>query len=347
MAGGIFKAGVSEIRPGVYINMKSGRQVVYAGNNSGVVVLPLIGHTYGPKGFIEISCVDPSASKPLLGYDVEDNAGAMLFVREALKNAFTVFAYNLCEGTKATATVSGVTVTAKYGGTRGNDLKVVFKANVADQTAFDCYVYLANSLVEKFTAVKTIDDLKAEKSEYIDFSGEGDITSENAGTNLAGGTNGTSKNGDFTEFLDECEQIVFDTIAFPISDTSLKTAAITKIKYLNDDMGKYVIGVVANQAADNYNVINVTNGVVLEDGTEVSAIAATAYVAGARAKAGYKNSLTGAEYDGAVSIINKKSHEEAKISLKNGEFFFTFDDTGAVCCESDINSLVTIGLCYL
>lgn len=69
------------------------------------------------------------------------------------------------------------------------------------------------------------------------------------------------------------------------------------IKRLRDGQGQKVQGVTANYAGDYEGIINVTEGVLLEDGTEVTPDKATAWVAGASAGATFNQSLTFVEYE--------------------------------------------------
>ncbi|BBP90934.1 hypothetical protein BsIDN1_45520 [Bacillus safensis] len=77
------------------------------------------------------------------------------------------------------------------------------------------------------------------------------------------------------------------------------------IKRLRDDQGRKVQGVLANYSADHEGIINVTSGVVLEDGTEITPAKATAWVAGASAGANFNQSLTFVEYEGAVDTLER------------------------------------------
>ena len=55
MAGGKFDKLVGKTRPGTYINFESTRNDTLGNSGRGIVLIPLIGHNYGPsKEFITI-----------------------------------------------------------------------------------------------------------------------------------------------------------------------------------------------------------------------------------------------------------------------------------------------------
>lgn len=133
MAGGRFDKRTGKTRPGTYINFESSVTELIQSSDRGVVVLPLIGHDYGPEGeFITIDNGSPDEHYNKLGYSVYDAGNQfMLMIREALKLAKSVIVYMPKTGTKATGTGGGLTGTAKYGGTRGNQFSFSVASNAA------------------------------------------------------------------------------------------------------------------------------------------------------------------------------------------------------------------------
>lgn len=132
-------------------------------------------------------------------------------------------------------------------------------------------------------------------------------------------------------------------MCFPVTETTLQTVCIAKIKMLRNSVGKYVQAVLPNCKADFEGIINVTNSVILDDGTEdgqqLTVAQACAWVAGATAGASKTQSNTYVEYTGAIDIVGVKSNEEAIEAIKNGEFFFSRSDEDKIVVEYDINSL--------
>ena len=261
----------------------------------------------------------------------------MLLIHEAFKNAQTVIVYVVKSGTKASGTGGGLKASAKYGGTRGNDLSFSVTANPV--SGFDITVFLGTSAVEEFTGITSVEELA--DSEYIVFSAaESGSIEAAAGVKLSGGTDGTASNSDVTEFLDAAESVNFNTLAFPSTDESLLAACCTKIRYLRENTGRGVKAVVADYKADYEGIINVTNSVVV-GGKALTNAQATAWVAGADAGAGSTQSNTYRIYEGAEAVSGAKTHEQAVEAIKNGEFFFSYSENGNVVVEYDINSLTT------
>lgn len=344
MAGGTFDPLVGKVRPGTYINFQSTRQDVIPISERGVVLLPLVRHNYGPaEEFFSITMEDPDAAFYKLGYSIYDDSpnNQMLLIREAFKRARKVILYIPKAGTKAGATFNGITATARYGGTRGNDLKFVIIENPVG--GYDVEVYLSSEITSKYEGITSVEELIAKNDGFIEFSGSGTL-SATAGVNLTGGTDAEVTNSDISRFLDAAESEKWNTMAFPIEEATLKTALKSKITYMRESVGKYVKAVAPNFRADYDGIINVTNSVVLNGETNLTVSEATAWVAGADAGASYVQSNTYAKYDGATAIIGVKNHEAAVAALKNGEYFFSYSEEGDVIVEQDINSFTSFTL---
>lgn len=347
MAGGTFDKLVGKVRPGTYINFVSTKHDTVGANERGIVVIPLTNHNYGPVGeYIRLECGAPDAQREKLGYSIydDDTNRQMLLIREAFKKAATVYVYrvNGSDGETATATAGSettVTATAKYPGSRGNDLSFTVVKNPVD--GFDVQVHLAGSKVAEYEGLKSVEDLTAQNCPYITFSGTGNLEAI-AGTNLQSGSDGEPvKNEDVTKFLDSIEGIHFNTLCLPITTEELQASAKTKIKYMRENIGRGVQVVMPNTKSGDYEgVINVTNAVALGD-NELSEAEACAWVSAATAAAGNTVSNTYAEYEGATAVVKPKSHEEAVNAIDKGEFFFSVSEAGAVVAEYDINTLVT------
>lgn len=342
MAGGKFEKAVGKVRPGTYINFESTKTNTVGAGERGTVVIPLIGHPYGPAGeFITLTKSAPDAEISKLGFSVYDDNANMLLIREAFKNAATVVVYITKAGTKATGTGGGLTATARYGGTRGNAIAYSIVTNPVN--GFDITIAVAGETVSVYEGIASIDDAVAINDEWLVFAkatDEAELAAV-AGVTLVGGTDATAANADVTAFLDAIERVNFNVLCFPATDEALKAAAKSKIKYLREGVGKTVVGVVSDYAADYEGIINVTNSVKI-DGVELTNAQATAWVAGATAGATYTESLTYRGYEGAEAIVGTKTHEQAVAAIQNGEFFFSYSEEGKVVVEYDINSLVNI-----
>ncbi len=201
MAGGKFDKLVGKTRPGTYINFESTRNDTLGNSGRGIVLIPLIGHNYGPsKEFITIYNSSPDAQYAKLGYSVydKDPNNQMLMIREALKNASSVIVYNVSSGERATGTGGGINARAKYGGTRGNALSYSVSANPVK--GFDVKVYIDGMVLSGYEGIEDITELTERNDAYIDFTGDGELEAV-AGVTLTGGTDVTAVNSDISKFL--------------------------------------------------------------------------------------------------------------------------------------------------
>lgn len=260
---------------------------------------------------------------------------------EEVYSATVAYPASAAAGRAASGSTNTLTAVAKYGGSRGNQLTVTVDANPLG--GYDVLIHLAGDKVVEYEGLKTVEELIALDNPYITFSDEGDL-GEAAGTTLTGGTDEAATNMDITDFIDAWESVKFNTVCFPFDGEeakNVKQAALTKIKYMRDSMGKGVQVVMPNAPGMDYEgVINVTNSVSL-DGDDLTTEEACAWVAGATAGASNTESLTYNQYAGATAVVNPKSNEEAIAAINAGEFFFSVNENDEVVVEYDINSLVT------
>ncbi|MEI7027902.1 phage tail sheath family protein [Paenibacillus sp. y28] len=333
MAGGTWNT-TNKVRPGVYINFVSEAKAVGSVSDRGIVslALPL---SWGPAKQV-ITAEAGADTTSLLGYSVTD--ARLLLVREALKRAKTLLLYRLNSGVKAAATMGDLTVTAKHGGVRGNDITLVVQVNVDDADLFDVKTFVSGEEKDAQT-VAGIADLQA--NDWVVFGGTGDL-SASAGTPLTGGADGTVSNQDYVDYLAAVELHDFQTVALPSTDSSLKALYASFVRRLREEEGKKVQAVLENYPlADYEGIISVKNGVVLNDGTVLSAAQATAWVAGATAGAGLNESLTYQVYDDASDVGTRYTNSQIEAALRGGEFVFTPGKDGPVV-EQDINTLTSI-----
>ncbi|CAL8900143.1 phage tail sheath family protein [Bacillus pumilus] len=336
MNGGTFTPGTEKKRPGIYFNFKTTAQQRITLGDRGTVALPITMSWGEPKTFISISGIEDLNKK--VGLNIDDKS--LLLFREAKKKAQTVLLYRLNEGEPAKAQISeNFNVLANYGGQKGNEVTIQVTENVLDSSKRDVVTYVGTDIVDK-QVVTDVKELKQNK--YVSFSGEGEVTIT-AGVTLSGGKNGVPSVADYTAFLEKAETEYFDVIALPNNTSEqLKATFVAFVKRLRDDQGRKVQGVLPNYAADHEGIINVTSGVMLEDGTEITPAKATAWVAGASAGANFNQSLTFVEYEGAVDTLERLDNDQVEYCLSQGEFLFTFDARDrSVSVEKDINSLTS------
>lgn len=324
---------MNKVRPGVYINFRSAPAPVGALGERGVVTMALA-LPWGPaKQVNEIEAGQDV--RHVLGYDI--TAPEVLPVREALKRARTLLLYRLNTGTKATGTEGGLTVTAAHGGSRGNDITIVSQPNVDDEALFDVRTLVDGREVDAQT-VDTIEELQP--NGWVTWGGSG-APPVTAGLRLTGGSDGTVTNGDHSDYLAEIEKWEFNTMALVSQDPTLKALYEAFVKRLRDGEGRKIQVVCETYAGGDYEgIVKIRNGVILADGTALTAAQATAWFAGATAGAAVNQSLTYQAYDGAVDANPRLTHTETVAALKAGEIVFTHSG-GRAIVEQDINSFVS------
>jgi hypothetical protein len=335
MAGGTWTR-QNKVRPGAYINFKSKSRTPVTIGERGIVTMPLI-LPFGPEK--QILEIDASTNLfDLMGFYSTDSE--VFLIGEALKRAKTLLLYRLNDGQKAAAVIGELTVEAKYGGTKGNGIKIVIQNNIDDETAFDVITLMGSSEIDKQTGVKTIADLVS--NPLVVFKGEGTSTlTTTAGIPLENGTDAAVTNQNYIEYLAAVELYEFNTMGMPTKDGSIKSVAASFIKRLREQEGRKVQVVLEKYPeADYEGVISVKNGVKLSDGTIISSDKAVAFVAGATAGANINESNTYSHYDGAVDVDIRYTDGEIKAALLNGEIVFTIINQKVVI-EQDINTLKT------
>lgn len=153
---------------------------------------------------------------------------------------------------------------------------------------------------------------------------------------------------DVNEALAALKTVQLNTLCYPYDDTTPatveanKAAIATWIAAMRDDEGVKCQAVLANYDADSEGIINVVQGIMLSDGTSLTAAQVTAWVAGATAGASITTSNTGMKYVGAVDVVNRMTKSEMESAVGDGEFIFKVDSAQNVTVVYDINSLTSV-----
>jgi hypothetical protein len=268
----------------------------------------------------------------IFGYDYSH--AKVKNLRELFKNARTVFCYRLNSGVKAAVTAGNLTITAKYSGVRGNDIRVVISKNVDDATVYEVTTLIGSAKIET-QMVKTVENLV--NNDYITFTGTGALA-ESAGLILSGGTNKASVEGaDYQAFLDKVESYSFNTLGCPSTIGSITDLFVQFTKRMRDDNGIKFQTVVYKTAADYEGVISVENKVLDAGVNETSLIY---WVAGASAACAVNKSNTNRRYDGEYSIDVNYKQSQLEQGIKAGKFMF--HKVGAeVHVLDDVNTYVS------
>lgn len=327
----------NKVSPGTYINFKSAARTTGSVGERGVAAFPAP-LPWGPSGVIKLEADSflQNALK-LLGFHATDER--IRHIQAAMTHASQVLIYRLGakDAAKATASIGNLTATAKYGGTRGNDLQIVVQASVDTPEAYEVRTLLEEEEVD----TQTVSSAEALVSnDFVTFAGSGDFT-ETAGTMLAGGQEGTGDNGDWTDALAALEAEEFDVLGLPTDDAALKQLAVAYTKRLREQEGKKIVTVLYNYPqADYEGVISLKNSVITADGLTVEPIYLLWEIAAMEAGAAVNESLTYTEIPNAVDVTPKYTYSETIKALQNGELVLTASN-GKVQIQQDINTLTT------
>jgi hypothetical protein len=157
---------------------------------------------------------------------------------------------------------------------------------------------------------------------------------------------GASHDGeDVEDALEVLQTETFNVLCYPYDgagSATIKAAIKTWVESMRNDEGVKIQAVLANYDADSEAIINVTQGVKLADGTELTAAQATAWVAGITAGANINQSNTGRKYVGAIDVVPRMTKTEMETAIEDGEFIFKVDTAQNVTAVYDINSLTTV-----
>ena len=340
MAGGTWTS-QNKKRPGVYIRFRSTQDVGLTVGQRGVVTIcePL---SWGPVA--QVMEITPEMDvTPYTGYSISSPKNR--FLQEIFKGSnrtappsrLLLYRPAAASADEATATVSPLTVTARYPGARGNDISIAITELSSPADTFVVQTIVDGNAVDSQT-VQTADDLVA--NEWVVFSGTGALTAT-AGTPLTGGADGTVAATDYSTYLSAIEPYPFDIMIYDGTDSTVQSAMIAFVQRIAEEAGQYSQLVASGLTSpDSRYVINVESGVTLEDGTALTAAQTTWWVGGAQAGALYNQSLTYAQYPGAVSVSPLLTNTQYVQALEDGEFVLLADN-GVVKVEQDINSLTT------
>lgn len=198
--------------PGAYYQFRASGNTVSMGAR-GIAALPLE-LPWGPENQIYSLAAGDFNQLALkdLGYD--PTASELLLVREALKRAKTLLIYRVNSGgAKAAVTVGGLSVTARYGGTRGNALKAAVLANADNSANVDVVTYLDGTEMDRQTVAKSGGAAGLKANDYVTFSTPATLTAA-AAASLTGGTNGTVNGSAYTAWMNALEVEDFNVLGY-------------------------------------------------------------------------------------------------------------------------------------
>lgn len=301
--------------PKAYINFESREDVIIPLEDNTIAAVMVSG-AWGEIG--AFTQVDGTTDfRKTFGKPIDE----LIEIREALKGTGKVLAYNGVNdtGAKATKTEDEVVVTAKYKGTAGNHIHVLFKKQV--DIGMEVQTVFFGKTVDK----QVVPQLPFENN-YVSITGT--LPTEDKTVLLEGGTDGQTTNAEVENFLNGLDTQDFRVLALGTDQASTKALVVAKIKQWRDE-GRSVGAVVNEYAeADNEAVVSVGNGVTLSDGTKLSAKQCVYFVAGQYAGARL-DSNTYQAYPGAIDC-ERKNEDETKKLINKGHLIFAYKNEKVV-----------------
>lgn len=325
----------------MYINFKTNQSARLTVGERGVVAIcePM---SWGPVG--QIMTVEAGAdTTPFCGYSLTE-PGAR-FLNEIFKGTnrtnpprqVLLYRPSASSSAQAQATLGALTAKALYPGVRGNDISIIVTALTEPESSFQVDTLVSGTVVDTQVAAQ-VSDLVA--NAWVEFSGTGALTA-NSGQALSGGVDGTVQATAYSTFLTALEPYKFDVLIYDGEDTTVMSAYQSFVERMLNDNGQWCQMVAAEMAAPNsYSVINNEQGVVLNDGTTLTPQQACWWLGGASAGASYNESLTYAQYPGAVDVSPRMTNSQYAEAVQAGQVCLMAED-GMVKMVQDINSLVT------
>ena len=304
LGGGTFVT-QNKILPGAYINFVSLASASATLSDRGTVTMPLMLDWGNESGVFEVTNGDfQKSTMKLFGYAYTDDK--MKGLRDLFKKAKTLYAYRLNGGGKK---ASNTFATAKYSGTRGNDLKIVIQKNADNDSLFDVSTYMGLSKVD----AQTVDKVSAlTDNDYVSFKKDATLA-VTASTPLTGGENGAGTSDAYQTYLDKIEPYAFNSMGVVTTDKATKGLFASFNKRMRDE-------------------------VVLDDGADEASL--VYWVTGAAGGCEVNKSNQNVIYDGEFTPDLNYTQAELEKAIKAGEFTF-HNVNGVPRVLDDINTMVS------
>lgn len=327
--GGTFLS-YNKVIPGAYINFVSAAKATVNVSDRGFAAIAME-LDWGVEGDIfKVENGDfQTDTLKLFGYDYTHEK--MKPLRDLFMKAQTVYMYRLNGGgVKA----SNDYATAKYSGTRGNDITIIVQNNIDEPDKKDVTTMIGEIKVDIQTVTTSAELIS---NDYVEFK-TSELT-ETAGAKLTGGSNLSSVTGtQHQAFLDLLESYSFNVLGCTSTDDIIKKLYVQWTKRMRDEIGVKLQCVIYRVAADYEGAINLQNKVV-DSGAPENAL--VYWLTGAEASCAVNATLTNTKYDGEYTIDTKFTQSELAAGIKAGQLLF-HNNAGEPYVLTDINSLTTI-----
>lgn len=319
LGGGTFVS-QNKVLPGTYINVVSAASDKNE-NSRGIATMPLE-LDWGPDNEVfRVAAEDfEESSLKLFGYKY--NHDELKYVREIFKHAYVAYFYKINVGG---SNASNTYAQAKYAGKRGNDIKIIVKKNVDDDTKYNVETIMDSTVVDSQvvgSATELIDN------DFVEFKKDATLE-ETAGVPLSGGDNGTSSGASHKAYMDAMESYQFNIMGVMTKEADVKKVYTEYTKRMRNDLGIKFQCVLYDCPADDEGIINVKNGVEV-----------IPWVTGAQAQCELNRSCTNMLYDGELEVEASYTQAQLETAINSGEFVLHRCGQN-IRVLTDINSLVS------
>lgn len=322
--------------PGSYINFISVGSASSELSERGLVAMGLT-LDWGVDGEIMTITTEDlqKNSMKLFGYEYTNEK--LKGIRDLFRNARILYAYKLNSNSSG-GKAGNKFATAKYAGTRGNDLTITIAKNADDSAKWDVKTMLAGTVVDLQT-VGAIGDLKP--NDYVTWKAE--PLAANAGVPLTGGTSAAVTVQNHQTFLDKIEAYSINAIGAVSDETGENAVKVNAlyaafVKRMRDEMGVKMQAVLFNTPADYEGVVNVKNRVTDAGWSAASLVYwVTGVIGGVAVNASALNMI----YNGEFAVDTDYTQTQLEAAIDAGEFML-HKVANDVRVLSDINSLVTL-----
>lgn len=329
LGGGTFTT-QNKILPGSYINFVSLNKANASLSDRGIVTMPLILDWGESDKIVEITNSDfQKNALKLFGYDYSH--AKMKGLRDLFLNAQKLYAFRLNgSGVKASNTYA----TAKYAGTRGNDIKIVIQKNVDDASKYNVKTVLDTIVVDEQIVSKASELVD---NDYVTFKANATLA-VTAGTAMENGTNSEVNGTAYQNYLDKIESFTFNVMGVATTSTEIKNLIVAFTKRMRDEVGAKFQAVLHDIAADYEGVINVVNKVTADDNFDESSI--VYFVTGIEANCAINKTCLNKIYTGEFEVNTDYTQTQLEEAIQDGKLVL-HNVNNEVRILEDVNSLVT------
>ena len=334
LGGGTFVT-QNKVLPGSYINFISQASASATMSDRGIAAIPLVAD-WGPEHeVIRVEKEDfEKNSLAIFGYSYTHEQ--VQAVREIFRNARRLYWYRLNTGTQK---ASNDYADARYGGTRGNSLRIVIQKNEDNEELFDVVTWLDTSQIDSQTVANASE---LQDTDFVIWKKEAELQ-ETAGMPLTGGSDGTGRTGEaYQGFLDKISAYSFHALGCNTDEKEVIDLFVSFTKRMRDEVGmKFQTVVYRAENADYEGVISVENALKNVNPQVFGEFSLVYWVTGAAAGCAVNKSNTNKVYDGEYTIDVEYSQTALEEAIRAGKF--VFHQVGEeIRVLTDMNTLVTV-----